>query len=144
MPPRSSAAGFLSPRSATARRRVPVCVVCLLLGGLLFTLNQLPPNRYILGACLFAIGFLLIALGWYGSFQLWRGGLERQRWFLQVLRRSWPLGFVALLAAQLRRWRSMRAVGARPARNPSGPGGEARGGGEEGRNFKQKTIPTLH
>jgi cytochrome bd ubiquinol oxidase subunit I len=45
-----------------------------------------------------AIGFLLIALGWYGSFQLWRGGLERRRWFLQVLRRSWPLGFVALLA----------------------------------------------
>lgn len=45
-----------------------------------------------------AIGFLLIALGWYGSWLLWRGRLEQRRWFLQGLRRAWPLGFVALLA----------------------------------------------
>ena len=55
------AGGYISDKWLGARR-VPVCVVCLLLlGGVLFTLNRLPADRYILGACLFAIGFLLFA-----------------------------------------------------------------------------------
>jgi sugar phosphate permease len=53
--------GFASDR-IFGTRRVPVCVICLiLLGGMMFTLNQLPPSKYLLGACLFAIGFLLFA-----------------------------------------------------------------------------------
>lgn len=44
------------------------------------------------------IGFLMIGLGIYGSWLLWRGRIEQRRWFLQLLRKCWPLGFVALLA----------------------------------------------
>lgn len=47
------------------------------------------------------IGFLMIALGWWGVWKLWRGGIERNRFFLQLLRRCWPLGFVALIAGWL-------------------------------------------
>ena len=51
--------GYISDR-LFGTRRVPVCVICLLLlGGLLLVLNHMPADRYILGACLFAIGFLL-------------------------------------------------------------------------------------
>jgi OPA family sugar phosphate sensor protein UhpC-like MFS transporter len=53
------AGGFISDKFL-GTRRVPVCVVCLmLLGVLLIVLNHLPANRYVLGGCLFAIGFLL-------------------------------------------------------------------------------------
>ncbi|WP_205960614.1 cytochrome ubiquinol oxidase subunit I [Ramlibacter rhizophilus] len=44
------------------------------------------------------LGFLMIGLGWWGCWLMWRGKLESSRGFLQVLRRCWPLGFVALLA----------------------------------------------
>ena len=44
------------------------------------------------------IGLLLIAIGWYGSWQLWRGRIAERTWFLQLLRRAWPLGFIAMLA----------------------------------------------
>jgi cytochrome d ubiquinol oxidase subunit I len=44
------------------------------------------------------IGLLMIAIGWFGCWLLWRRRIEQQRWFLQGLRRTWPLGFVAMLA----------------------------------------------
>ncbi len=44
------------------------------------------------------IGLLLIATGLWGVVLLWRRRLERTRWFLRLLQRSWPLGFIALLA----------------------------------------------
>jgi OPA family sugar phosphate sensor protein UhpC-like MFS transporter len=51
--------GFVSDR-VFGTRRVPVCVICLfLLGAILFTLNHLPADKFVLGACLFATGILL-------------------------------------------------------------------------------------
>ena len=44
------------------------------------------------------LGFLMIALGWLGLWLLWRRRIEHARWYLQVVRRCWPLGFVAMLA----------------------------------------------
>ncbi len=44
------------------------------------------------------IGLAMIALGATGVLLLWRGRLQRTRWFLQLLRRCWPLGFVAIIA----------------------------------------------
>lgn len=44
------------------------------------------------------IGFLMIAIGWYGSWLLWRRRIEQRRWFLRPLQHAWPIGFVALLA----------------------------------------------
>ena len=44
------------------------------------------------------IGLLMIALGWYGSWQLWRGRLAQRRWLLKPLQHAWPVGFIALLA----------------------------------------------
>ena len=54
-------AGYISDKLLRSRR-VPVCVVSLmLLGVALFTLDRLPPSRWIMGGCLFLIGFLLFA-----------------------------------------------------------------------------------
>jgi cytochrome d ubiquinol oxidase subunit I len=44
------------------------------------------------------LGLLMIAIGWFGVFMMWRGKLEGERWFLQGLRRTWPAGFVAIIA----------------------------------------------
>jgi MFS transporter, OPA family, glycerol-3-phosphate transporter len=52
-------AGYVSDRWLGSRR-VPVCVICLLLlGGALFALNRVHPDRWLMGGCLFLIGFLL-------------------------------------------------------------------------------------
>lgn len=54
-------AGYVSDRYLGSRR-MPVCVVCLLLlGAALFTLDRLQASAWILGGCLFAIGLLLFA-----------------------------------------------------------------------------------
>jgi cytochrome bd ubiquinol oxidase subunit I len=42
-------------------------------------------------------GLLMLALAWYGSLQLFRSKIERQRWLLWALFASFPLGFVATL-----------------------------------------------
>src|SRR5687768_12587641 len=53
--------GYLSDR-LFGTRRVPVCVICLLLlGALLVSFNSFPVNRWTLGASFFAIGMLLFA-----------------------------------------------------------------------------------
>jgi cytochrome d ubiquinol oxidase subunit I len=44
------------------------------------------------------LGLAMIALGWVGVWLLWRRRIEESRWFLGLLRRCWPVGFVALLA----------------------------------------------
>lgn len=55
------AAGVLSDRLFGARRN-PIAVICLfLVAGLVFALDRLPASGLVLGACLFAIGFLLYA-----------------------------------------------------------------------------------
>ncbi|HTL30753.1 MAG TPA: MFS transporter, partial [Tepidisphaeraceae bacterium] len=54
-------AGYISDK-LLGSRRMPVCVVSLFLLGIsLFALDRLPANRWILGGCLFLIGFLLFA-----------------------------------------------------------------------------------
>ena len=59
--PAAVLAGYMSDRFLRSRR-VPVCVVCLLLlGGALFVLDRLRADRWVLGGCLFTIGFLLFA-----------------------------------------------------------------------------------
>lgn len=55
------AMGFVSDRVFGARR-MPVSIICLLLlGGLLLSLDHLPPTRWMLGASLFLLGFLAYA-----------------------------------------------------------------------------------
>ncbi len=54
-------AGYISDRFL-ASRRVPVCVVSLmLLAAALFVLDRLKADRWVLGTALFAVGFLLFA-----------------------------------------------------------------------------------
>ncbi len=42
-------------------------------------------------------GLLMLALAWYGSYQLSRRHIERQRWLLYGIFLSFPLGFIATL-----------------------------------------------
>jgi cytochrome d ubiquinol oxidase subunit I len=44
------------------------------------------------------LGLAMIALGWIGVWLLWRRRIEGARWFLSILQRCWPVGFIALLA----------------------------------------------
>jgi OPA family sugar phosphate sensor protein UhpC-like MFS transporter len=54
-------AGMISDR-LLGTRRVPVCVVCLvLLGAALFMFDRLPADRWVMGAGFFLIGLLLFA-----------------------------------------------------------------------------------
>src|SRR5207237_739130 len=54
-------AGYVSDK-LLGSRRVPVCVVCLIvLGAALFMLDRFKADRWVLGGSLFVIGFLLFA-----------------------------------------------------------------------------------
>jgi cytochrome bd ubiquinol oxidase subunit I len=44
------------------------------------------------------LGVLMIAIGWVGSFLLWRRKIDGARWFLRILGHAWPVGFIALLS----------------------------------------------
>ena len=46
---------------------------------------------------MFAIGVLMLLIGWFGAWQVWRGDLARHRWFLQLCFLSGPLGFIAVI-----------------------------------------------
>ncbi|MGE0055045.1 MAG: cytochrome ubiquinol oxidase subunit I [Hyphomicrobium sp.] len=43
-------------------------------------------------------GLLMIAIGLYGVWRLWRGQLFDKGWYLTSLTYCWPLGFIAILA----------------------------------------------
>ncbi|HUG97617.1 MAG TPA: cytochrome ubiquinol oxidase subunit I [Gammaproteobacteria bacterium] len=47
---------------------------------------------------MFAIGVLMLFIGWFGAWQVWRGDLDRHRWFLQLCFLSGPLGFIAVIS----------------------------------------------
>lgn len=47
---------------------------------------------------MFAIGMLMLFIGWFGAWQVWRGDLQRHRWFLQLCFLSGPLGFIAVIS----------------------------------------------
>src|SRR6185503_20098665 len=54
-------AGYVSDK-VFGSRRMPVCVICLaLLAVVLFLLDKLPATGWMLGGCLFLIGFLTYA-----------------------------------------------------------------------------------
>ncbi len=42
-------------------------------------------------------GLLMLAIAWYGSWQAWRGTIDRKRWLLRATFLSFPLGFIATL-----------------------------------------------
>jgi cytochrome bd ubiquinol oxidase subunit I len=44
------------------------------------------------------IGFFMIAAALYGAWLMWRGTLERTRWYLYVVANTWWVGFVAVIA----------------------------------------------
>ncbi len=44
------------------------------------------------------MGLIMLAVSWFGVLLLWRGRLERARWFLWAAFLSFPTGFVAVLA----------------------------------------------
>src|SRR5262249_55036883 len=44
------------------------------------------------------IGMLMIAIGLFGALLWWRGRLTSTRWYLQIVRHGWWLGFTAILA----------------------------------------------
>jgi len=43
------------------------------------------------------MGLIMLAVSWFGVLLLWRGRLERARWFLWAAFASFPSGFVAVL-----------------------------------------------
>jgi cytochrome bd ubiquinol oxidase subunit I len=47
---------------------------------------------------MFAIGVLMLFIGWFGAWQVWRGDLERHRWFLKLCFLSGPTGFIAVIS----------------------------------------------
>jgi cytochrome bd ubiquinol oxidase subunit I len=59
-----------------------------------------PPVAWVFWAfrVMFAIGILMLFIGWVGSWLIWRDALERQRWFLQLCFLSGPLGFIAVIS----------------------------------------------
>lgn len=47
---------------------------------------------------MFAIGMLMLFIGWFGAWLAWRGNLERHPWFLKLCFLSGPTGFIAVIA----------------------------------------------
>jgi cytochrome bd ubiquinol oxidase subunit I len=43
------------------------------------------------------MGLIMLAVSWFGVLLLWRGRLERARWFLWAVFASFPSGFIAVL-----------------------------------------------
>jgi cytochrome d ubiquinol oxidase subunit I len=44
------------------------------------------------------VGFFMIVAALYGAWLMWRGMLERTRWYLHVVAHTWWVGFVAVIA----------------------------------------------
>jgi cytochrome d ubiquinol oxidase subunit I len=59
-----------------------------------------PPVVWVFWAfrAMVGIGVLMLFIGVYGSWLVWRGRLERDRWFLRLVFLSGPLGFIAVIA----------------------------------------------
>lgn len=45
-----------------------------------------------------AIGLLMLFIGWYGLYLLWRGRLFNTRWFQRLCLLATPVGFIAVLS----------------------------------------------
>jgi cytochrome d ubiquinol oxidase subunit I len=62
--------------------------------------DERPPVAWVFWSfrLMVGIGLLMLFIGAYGAWRIWRGDLERQRWFLRLCVLSGPLGFVAVIA----------------------------------------------
>jgi cytochrome bd ubiquinol oxidase subunit I len=47
---------------------------------------------------MFGIGLLMLFIGWFGAWQVWRGDLLRHPWFLKLCFLSGPMGFIAVIS----------------------------------------------
>jgi cytochrome d ubiquinol oxidase subunit I len=47
---------------------------------------------------MFAMGILMLFIGWYGSWRNYRHSIERSRWFLRLTAISFPIGWIAVMA----------------------------------------------
>src|SRR5437763_5275558 len=72
--------------------------------GLFPGLKSVPPDQrppvipvFFAFRIMVGIGFLMIAIGLFGTFLWWRGRLFKTRWYLQIVQYGWWLGFVAVL-----------------------------------------------
>jgi cytochrome bd ubiquinol oxidase subunit I len=73
--------------------------------GLFPGLKSVPPDErppvvpvFFAFRIMLAIGFFMIAAALYGAWLMWRGTLERTRWYLTVVAQTWWTGFVAVIA----------------------------------------------
>ncbi|MDB6091754.1 MAG: cytochrome ubiquinol oxidase subunit [Gammaproteobacteria bacterium] len=68
-----------------------------------FPRDQRPPVTSIFFAfrLMVGIGVALIALGLIGAWMWWRKKLFTTLWYLHIVARTWPLGFIAILAGWL-------------------------------------------
>lgn len=78
------------------------------INGLFPGLRDFPPeNRPPVAPVFFSfrlmlgIGLLLIAIGLTGAFLWWRKRLFTTTWYLRIVGRCWPLGFIAIIAGWL-------------------------------------------
>ncbi|MFL5001972.1 MAG: cytochrome ubiquinol oxidase subunit I [Xanthobacteraceae bacterium] len=73
--------------------------------GLFPGLKSVPPQErppivpvFFAFRIMLGIGFFMIAAALYGAWLMWRGTLERTRWYLYVVANTWWVGFVAVIA----------------------------------------------
>lgn len=62
--------------------------------------DQRPPVAWVFWSfrIMVGLGLLMIALGLYGTWLMWRGSMERQGWFLRACLAMGPAGFIAVLS----------------------------------------------
>ncbi|MFL5085088.1 MAG: cytochrome ubiquinol oxidase subunit I [Xanthobacteraceae bacterium] len=73
--------------------------------GLFPGLKSVPPQErppivpvFFAFRIMLAIGSFMIVAALYGAWLMWRGTLERTRWYLYVVANTWWVGFVAVIA----------------------------------------------
>ncbi|MFL5097978.1 MAG: cytochrome ubiquinol oxidase subunit I [Xanthobacteraceae bacterium] len=73
--------------------------------GLFPGLKSVPPQErppivpvFFAFRIMLGIGFFMIAAALYGAWLMWRGTLERTRWYLYLVANTWWVGFVAVIA----------------------------------------------
>ena len=73
--------------------------------GLFPGLKSVPPQErppvlpvFFAFRIMLGIGFFMIVAALYGAWLMWRGTLERTRWYLYVVANTWWVGFVAVIA----------------------------------------------
>ncbi|WP_029354254.1 cytochrome ubiquinol oxidase subunit I [Bosea sp. 117] len=65
-----------------------------------FAPNERPPVAipFFAFRIMVGLGLLMIAIGWLGTFLLWRRSLFHAEWFLRPVQYVWPIGFITILS----------------------------------------------